>query len=242
MRSGDAAQRQANDVSQQVERFLAQCLITKNQGEVEFAQFAAQRAQNPQVKQYAERLVEDHKAIIQKLQSRTGAQVGIQQDSSIRSAGYSAQEVGKSSANSSQPASARDRAERTTATEQSDSRRPVGMTRTAENQSPELQELATIERQMAERAQQAFREKLQAKQGAEFDQCFVGSQVVCHMTMLASLEVIQQQASGQLQQIAQESHPKVKQHLDQAEQLAEQLMSGQNRQANDRTIGQPSPR
>jgi predicted outer membrane protein len=199
------------DAKQEVEQFLAQCLLTKNQGEVEIAQFAAERSQNPQVKQFAQMLIQDHRAAVQRLQGLTGAQASTQPDGNIRPAGFTGQEGRQQTA---QPG----------AVQAGGSTRP-----SAGGGDAALRELATIERQVAERSQQALREKLQSKQGAEFDQCFVGSQVFGHMQMLATLEVVQQQASGQLRQLAQESHPKVKHHLEQAEQLAEQLTSGANR-------------
>jgi predicted outer membrane protein len=120
--------------------------------------------------------------------------------------------------------------------------RVAGQAGTVQSGNPALQELAAIERQIAERCQQALQEKLQSKQGAEFDHCFVGSQVMGHMQMLAQLEVIQQQTSGPLKQIAQDSQPKIKQHLEQAEKLAEQLMSDSQRQGGTQSTGQPVQR
>jgi predicted outer membrane protein len=233
--------RQSDNASQEVESFLAQCLLIKNQNEVELAQFAAQRSQNPQVKQFAQMLIEDHQTAIQRLQNYSGTS---QQDRNIRPAGYTGQEGGRQSSASNQPrfsqnsgtneAGDRSRNEPSSATGQSGTR--------MSGDDSTLRELANIQRQVAERSQQALREKLQSKQGAEFDQCFVGSQIFGHMHMLSELEVVQQQASGQLRQFAQESQPKVKQHLDQAERLAEQLMESSTRQAGAQQPGQGTQR
>jgi predicted outer membrane protein len=195
--------------------------LIKNQNEVELAQFAAQRSQNPQVKQFAQMLIEDHQTAIQRLQRVAG---NPQQDRSIRPAGFTGQEGGQQSSASNQPQAG-------------------GAARsTMSSDNSALRELATIDRQVAERSQQALREKLQEKQGAEFDQCFVGSQIFGHMHMIAQLEVVQQQSSGQLRQFAQEAQPKVKQHLEQAEKLAEQLMASSTRQAGAQQPGQGTQR
>lgn len=197
--SNESSQQRPGDANQEVEQFLANCLLIKNQGEVEIAKFAEQRSQNPQVKQFAKTLIEDHQAAIQRIQRIAGAQASAQgQDRSIQQTGYTPPQSGGANQ--------------------------------AGGQNAALQQLAAIERQIAERCQQNLREKLQSKQGAEFDHCFVGSQIMGHMQMLAELEVIQSQTSGPLRQIAQESQPKVQHHLQTAEQLAEQLMASSTRQ------------
>jgi hypothetical protein len=89
-----------------------------------------------------------------------------------------------------------------------------------------IAQLAQIEKQIGERQKQAMLDELQQKSGAEFDKCYVGSQVSSHMQSLAALEVISQQQQGKLAQVAQQAQPTVQQHLDHAKQLAKQLESG----------------
>jgi hypothetical protein len=63
------------------------------------------------------------------------------------------------------------------------------------------------------------------------------------MQMAAALDVLKDSAPGQVRQIAQETEPKVKQHLAVAEQLGEQLMKAQTRQAGlDRPATETVPR
>jgi putative membrane protein len=100
-----------------------------------------------------------------------------------------------------------------------------------ENQNPALAKLAAIDRQISEKCGQMTRAKLEEAPQGEFDKCFVGSQVGAHMHMLAALEVISQQADGELQQVAQDAQQTVKQHLEHAEKLMKQLDSDDTRQA-----------
>lgn len=63
----------AGGQSQEVQKYIASCLLSKNQAEVEFAQMAQQQSQNPQVKEFAQMLVKDHTQLVQKLQPLAGA-------------------------------------------------------------------------------------------------------------------------------------------------------------------------
>ena len=88
-----------------------------------------------------------------------------------------------------------------------------------------LNQLLQIDRQIADQCTSLAREKLSQKSGADFDQCFIGAQVGAHIEMLAALTVIADRVGGQLQQVASDARTMVKQHLQQAEQLAKQLES-----------------
>src|SRR6266540_924858 len=51
------------------DNFLASWILISNNNEVALAQLAQQRATDPEVKQYAQKLIEDHGQFAQKLQS-----------------------------------------------------------------------------------------------------------------------------------------------------------------------------
>lgn len=179
--------------NQELEKFIASCLLSKNKAEVEFAQMAQQRSQNPEVKEFAQMLVQDHSQLVQKLEPIAG-----EQGASTRP-GLS------------------DTTRTPSATGQTDA------SRTGQSGSDALHQLASLEKQIGERCKENLREELQSKQGAEFDKCYVGSQIAGHMDSVAKLEVLQQQGPDQVKQIAQQALPKVQQHLDHAKQLMKQL-------------------
>lgn len=181
--------------SPEIARHLANCLLMKNQAEIEINEFAEQQAQNPKVKQFAQQMVQEHRQLAQKLQQLAGAVAAARSDAS-------------------QPLDA---------TGQVDAQRQAAETsRLAGQQGDSLNRLLEIDRKITERCIQNLREELQAKSGAEFDQCYIGSQIGGHMQMLAALEVISQEAQGPLRQIAEQARPTVQQHLDEAKQLAQQ--------------------
>src|SRR3954469_15158820 len=51
-----------------VEHFWAGCLLAKNKSEVELSQLAVQKAENPEVKQFAQKMIQDHHKMIEQLQ------------------------------------------------------------------------------------------------------------------------------------------------------------------------------
>ncbi|MEX2310803.1 MAG: DUF4142 domain-containing protein [Pirellulales bacterium] len=232
------AQATAGNQEEQVERFLAECLLAKNEAEVEFGQFAQQQAQNPQVKEFAQRMVQDHRKLIQQLQPLAGGQAATERSASTsitttsqvdaqRQASETTRLPGSPGAGQATPG-ATSATQSLTATD-----------RPANQQNDALNRLAQIERQITERHAQTLREELQQKRGAEFDQAFVGSQIAEHMHMLAALEVIAQQGPERLQQIAQQAQPTVEQHLQHAKQLKQQLM-GQAGRASTQAERQPA--
>jgi predicted outer membrane protein len=182
--------------NQQLQQFIASCLLAKNKAEVEFAQLAQQESQNPQVKEFAQMLVQDHSQLVQKLQPLAGEQ-------------GAATRPGLS-----------DTSRTPGATGQIDASQRPGQTA---SQHDALHKLASLEKQIGERCKENLREELQQKQGAEFDKCYVGSQIAGHMDSVAKLEVLQEQGPEQVKQLAQQALPKVQQHLEHAKQLMKQL-------------------
>lgn len=108
--------------------------------------------------------------------------------------------------------------------------RVAGSNRQA-RQDPTLAKLVSIDRAMSEKCGEMTKAKLEGAAANEFDRCFVSSQVGAHMQMLSALEVISQQADGELQQVAQDAQTTVKQQLEHAEKLMKQLDSSVARQA-----------
>jgi predicted outer membrane protein len=108
--------------------------------------------------------------------------------------------------------------------------------------NPAVNKLVAIDNQIAQQVTDRFKQKLEEKSGAQFDQCYMGGQVACHMEAAAALGVVSQQASGQLKRLASETQEKVELQLKKAEQIAQQLMerhsSAQTRTEFDRNVRQ----
>jgi predicted outer membrane protein len=228
--------------SQEVENYLANCLVKNNKAEIEIAQFAEQQTQNPDVKQFAAQLVRDHQQLVQKLEQIAGPQAttGAIGSPSLDKNAATGTDRTTLDATGGRP--------RTLGSPGTDTVTPPGTTstasdldrsttdrlttgRAANSGNNALKQLAAIEEKIGERCKQALREELQQKSGADFDGCFVGAQIGGHMHMLAALEVISQDSQGPLKQVAEEARPNVQKRLDQAKQLAKQMMSGEKSSA-----------
>ena len=215
--------------SQEIEHYLANCLLIKNKAEVELSQFAQQQAQNPEVKEFAQMLIKDHQQAIQKLQALAGAQ----------GAGRAAQRPGANGqidAQATTPTTERPRqALNQDADPSQTATRPAG-------QNNALNQLLELDRQITQRCQELVREELQAKNGPEFDMCFVGAQIGSHTHMLAALDVIGQRSQGELRQFVQEAQPVVQRHLDHAKQIAKAQMAQAGSQSATQAERQPATR
>ena len=163
----------AGGANQEVEQFLASCLLAKNQSEVELSQFAQEQAENPEVKQFAQKMVQDHQKMIQQLQQFAGNQSGTSRSSTDSQFGRTSDQADRSGTSG-------DPSLLGTNNQSGDANQPVGATsqRSATNgstsvtnrvdhgargSSDAIQTLMQIDRQIIERQTQAVREELQQK-------------------------------------------------------------------------------
>ena len=221
-----------------VDHFLAGCLLGQNKAEVELSQIALQKSENAGVKQFAQKMIEDHQKMIEQLQPLAAMHGGANRNASSilggtsESQGRSESTEGRTSDTTALPGSAG--ASQTLAPTGTSATVPPVNATTEITASPNaattvaagggaVHQLMQIDRQINERCLQMAKDELQQKSGAEFDKCFVGYAIGAHAHALAALEVIGKQTQGQLSQVAQQAQPTVQQHFDQAKQLMKQL-------------------
>jgi putative membrane protein len=63
----------SSPTSEQVDRQLANCLLIKNQAEIEANKFGAERAESDEVRQFAQQMVRDHEELAQELSQIAGS-------------------------------------------------------------------------------------------------------------------------------------------------------------------------
>jgi len=206
----------AGGQNQAVDRYLATCLLAKNEAEVQLSQIAQQKSENPQVKQFAEQMIQDHKKMIEQLQPLAAMQPGARRG--VSGAIGTQTETERSASPTGTTESTPGTTETTTETRTgaATAERPMAG-------GGAIHQIAQVEKQIGDRCLQNAKEELQQKSGAEFDKCFVGMAVGAHMQAVAALQVIGQQTQGQLAQVAKQAEPTVQQHLDHAKQLMKQL-------------------
>lgn len=182
---------------------IAACLILGSQEEVALAQFAQQRAQNPQVKRFAQKMVQDHQSAISQLQSFAPQGVSLKLDGQ-----------GQTQPGQRQPQTQFE--DRTTT---NDANRNDGATAGGDMKH----QMLAMQKDIAQKCLALTQRELSEKEGEKFDQCFMAQQIGAHIGMLAKLEGSDSYASAELQQVIEQQQQTVQQHLQQAKQIMQQL-------------------
>jgi len=227
-----AAQATAGGPNVVVDHFLAGCLLGQNKAEVELSQIALQKSENAEVKQFAQKMIDDHQKMIEQLQPLAAMHSGANRATSTilggtsEAQGRSEATEGRTSDTTALPGSS-GASQTIPPSGTSAAIPPVSATAEAATATTggngAVHQLMQIDRQINERCLQMAKEELQQKSGAEFDKCYVGNAIGMHGHALAALDVIGKQTQGTLAQVAQQAQPTVQQHFDQAKQLMKQL-------------------
>jgi predicted outer membrane protein len=189
---------------------IASAMAICNAEEVAIAKFAKENAKNDSVKQFAQTLVEDHQKALQQLE-KFGARPQLGE------AGSNAQPV------------------RSDVTADRTARQPVATNPAAaapgSTQQPRLTQqnqrgfdFLGVQREIAGKCIASAKKCWQDKKTPQAELAFVGSQIVLHQQSINSAEVLQQHASPELQSVIESQVKSLREHLNQAEQLMEQLI------------------
>lgn len=226
-------ERQVRGQTGQLDEKLAAWLACGNRAEVELGQLATEKATHPQVRQFAQRMVQEHSQLLQQLKqinpeiempdaSQQGGQRFGQQ---TQQPGQPGQQPGQSGQR--QPGQLGQQAQQR-----------IGQTQHGTGDATD--QLMEIGKKAAERKVELTKTYLQDKQGEEFDKCYIGSQIAAHIAMLAELEAMEDAGSPQLQQIVSKASQSTQQHLQEVQQIAQTLEGGEGAAARvTRRPGQP---
>lgn len=202
------------------ERALATCIAIGNQEEIALTQFAVEHIQNPEVKKFAQMLIDDHTKFGGKLTPHASEVANMPFDDAHAGAGHSNKE--SKTADATAASKEELRAAKREARRKDDSNR---QTVTSAHSGLFAQErMAVLERQVAnECLTLAKRELTAAKESGDFDQAFLGCQVAAHLNMIAKLTVFERESKGELAQIFSEGRASTEKHLEEAKHLMSSL-------------------
>jgi predicted outer membrane protein len=194
--------------------FLASWLLAGNNNEIAVSELAAQKASDPEVKRFAEKMIDDHREMGRKLQSYAlgGDSMGRSDVEDQRGRPVAATQRGDDL----------DRPQ--TGTQE------AGYSRDLDGQVPlasvgDVQHIALI-RDLEEQCLETARRELGMKQGAEFDRCYMMGAVMAHTKTNDMLTVFQQHASASLKPALSEAQNKVAAHLQHAKDISKRLEGG----------------
>jgi predicted outer membrane protein len=187
---------------------LVAWLAADNETEIALSKFATERAQNGEVKKFAQKMADAHSQFLQKLR-------GI--------APIAATEPG-----SREP-------DRRATTQTDDPKRTQPKTETAQTKPADettvrrsyldagAVDLVRIKQEIAKECLATAKKELGEKSGAEFDMCYMGFQIGAHFAMVDTLKVMKNYASPELRRLVEDAHKTANEHLAQAKEIAKQL-------------------
>jgi predicted outer membrane protein len=205
------------------DEMFAQCLAIDNAVEVQISEFAAQRLQNDQVKQFAQQMVQEHRKMIEKLGNYGAEPVNFSATAT------------RDAANAT-PANAdvtvrtgREGAEvAVDGNNQPAGRREAGANvreRVNDRREARQGDFLSIKQEIAQECLRSAEEELTSKTGPEADKCFMAAQVMGHQHMLDTLKVFERHASAEFKQTLAQASQETQKHLDEAKQILKSLDS-----------------
>jgi len=210
------------DDDQPENSILATWLLTENETEIALAQLAQQRAQDPEVKQFAQKMIDDHRQMMQKLQPfappsyASVVNPGSDPFSTTTRPGE-IEPVRKPTDVAERPAVTPEKP----AAAGQDRGNPASAS-TARTPTQQLGYVALLQ-DLGKECYSTARQELERKQGAEFDRCFMGMAIGGHMQANAQMTVFQRYAEGELKNVIGEGQRTVSMHLQAAKDLAKRL-------------------
>lgn len=169
---------------------IAACLISANEAEVAINQFAQQETQDADVNAFAEKMVKEHTALIEKLH---GVGLGVQ---------------------TNPQGQARQQAQQANPPTQQNAQRQLPNVRGVRGLN-----IIAVNQQINDALLPMIMQSLQNQPEKQFNEAFMTQQISAHMHMIAKLKVAQQHASPELQQVLQQATTTTEQHLEHAQQL-----------------------
>src|SRR5262245_21590557 len=223
---------------------IAACLYYGCRNEVEFAKLAQDKAQSEEVRQFAERMAAEHTEACNKLAKIAGNAVTL--EARLDALPGAARREERREERIERREERRDEAApRTEAAPPRDAapRAAAEPPRSLEIEAPggtrvQIQPGArpglaaggtgglnwvAIHKQLADQCLATFKQELAAKEGPEFDRCFMGGQIMGHMKALDEIKVLRNYASAELRAELDACSQGCAEHLKEAKVLAKKM-------------------
>lgn len=235
--------------TQSGDTILATWLVQENEVEIALAELAQRKAQSPQVKEFAARMIQEHRNILNKLQKFAPDALGKTVKTEATTPATSPDQSNRPGQRPLDPPRSTD-----TDTDNTPGRTPDNKPGQEPSKLPpppnqggdqtgrlgqrphdtdrdtagvvgaaRSLDFIALGRDLAQQCLSSARRELESKSGQDFDRCYMGSQVGAHMKAVNTVTVFQNYASGELRQALADSLPTLRNHLEHAKTLAESL-------------------
>ncbi len=216
-------------------RRIAQWLAVGNDGQIELAKIAQEKASSNKVKEFAKTLVQDHQKCATDLQKYT-ANANLTQNQPITPGqpGNYQTLAGQPQPNQPQriiaakPPLPADGTQGNNRGNTPQSQRDNAQPQSGANMARPVDFLA-VKEQVCKETLADIKKELRELEGPEFDKAFVGMQVGIHHEMIATAKAVRGYVSRDFQQMLDTGVEKNTEHLDQARQLCKDLRGHDDR-------------
>jgi|GEM_PF-1204883 len=220
-RTGPAAEVRGNQSEEiRLTDYFADQLMLANQSEIELSQIATQKSTNQEVKQFAEKLIQDHQELDEK-QKQLVPDAAARFAERRRAGGRLVDRLAdRLDAERSADRPAADRA-----IDRSASERPAQIRTAARDAAAHdtLTKLCMINHKACEAHRQMSKQMLEGYEGQDFDMAFLGMQIGQHAWMLSELQALDGVGTPEFQEVVVQARQHVEQHLQQAKTLAKKF-------------------
>ena len=191
---------------------LASCWALDNQEEIILAKFAQEKSKNKDVDSFAKMIAEEHQSCLKKL-SKFAPEASRE--------GYLTENQAEHSrSNSNSNATTNRSADQTNSTVPNGTANVHAPNNGAQTSGIDMMQL---QREIAQQCISDSKKYLSAKDGDEFDKCFVGMQIAKHAAMHTKLVVLQRHTTSEMQQMVSEGIQATEKHMKAAESLMAKL-------------------
>jgi predicted outer membrane protein len=196
--------------------YFADQLMLANQSEIELSQIAAQKSTNQEVKQFAEKLIQEHQQLDEKLK-QLAPEAAARFADRPRAGGRLADRL-------------TDRLDAERSADRPASDRPANdrpaQIRTAARDAAAhdaLTKLCMINHKACENHRQMSKQMLESYQGQDFDMAFLGMQIGQHAWLLSELKALDGVGTPEFQELVVQARQNVEQHLQHAKTLSKKF-------------------
>ncbi|MCE5267903.1 MAG: DUF4142 domain-containing protein [Planctomycetaceae bacterium] len=202
----------AGRIGERLEQHMAACLILGNQEEVAISQFAEKRAQNRDVKRFAQVMVTDHTRAISMLERfAPNFFLNAMRERRLTMTGNGAPTADPPGQAADDPP-----ADVGSSGRASDAKNVTGESWRGQGV---MRTFLDIGLQTSENIISLTKNELGQQQGEGFDKAYLGQQIASHINMLAGLRAMEPYASGELRTIVRQAISETEKHMDDARNL-----------------------
>lgn len=216
-------QRQAAEWQKEADRQLATWLWAESEAKIELAKWAIDRTKNEDVKEFAQQVIYDHSEYLEQLRRFGAAPLAAQDDEEADPIAPDRNDEYQDKPATdyrklvqplfNNPFSLLTRSDEAQTSANRETKRPM---------TGPL-EVIRVKQEIAQENVATFKNELRKKARGEFENCFVGQQLLGHLMMADTLKVMKRYASEDFRLVIEQGQKTIDEHLDHVRMLKDDI-------------------